>query len=298
MPSKSNLLISARERLLNLILKVDPAGFFNAGHSTPDNGIPGSAVANKLKETLNQVKVLVVTTDGSQVDYQQLANSPLYLSYREQSAELARFDYRSLKGNDQLLAFWINLYNALVIDAVIQENVKNSVTESWLGILGFFQKAAYLVNGQRFSLTDIEHGVLRGNRGFPYFPGQHFSGIDPRLDSVIPEVDPRIHFALNCASQSCPPIGVYSPEKIQDQLDLAARNFINNDLIINPEANLIHVSKIFQWYLGDFGGIQALPAYLADYLIDPDSKLWIMNNQANLRIKFHPYDWSLNRIRL
>ncbi len=291
----TDFLISKRELLLNLVLKVNPNKTFNPGGSPPGSENSGDALANKVKESLNNIKALAVSPGGSQVDYCQIANDPLYLSYTDLVRGLIDFDYRSLKGKNQQLAFWINLYNSLVIDGVIQGKVQNSVTESWLGILGFFQKTSYRINGHRFSLTDIEHGVLRGNRGFPYFLGPHFASSDPRIEAIIPDFDPRIHFALNCASNSCPPIGVYAPENIQDQLDLAARNFINNDLKVDQDSNHISVSKIFQWYLADFGGEKALVELLIQYLLDDDSRNWIIENQSALKVKFHSYDWGLNK---
>ncbi len=295
MTNFSDLLISGREQLLNLVLMVDPNEIYNPGFSPSGNGKSGSTLANEMKESLNNIKSLAVTPDGSQVDYHQLANDPLYLSYCELVLDLADFDYESLNGKDQQMAFWINLYNSLVIDGVIQEKVQNSVTESRLGILRFFQKAAYLINGQRFSLTDIEHGVLRGNRGIPYFPGPHFASSDPRIESVISDFDPRIHFALNCASNSCPPIGVYTPENIQEQLDLATRSFINNDLKMDPDGYQISVSKIFQWYLADFGGKKALVGFLKQCLLGSDDRKGISQQQSNLKVNFHTYDWALNK---
>ena len=288
--------ISGRERLLNKVLRVDPDATLNPGLASSGPGKVGLDLASELKLSLNKIKALAMTTDGSLVDYQQIANHPLYQSYREQVKSLADFNYAILGGNDQLLAFWLNLYNSLVIDGVIQEKVQESVTESWIGIMGFFQKTAYTINGQRFSLTDIEHGILRRNRGFPYFPGLHFAKTDPRIKSIIPVFDPRIHFALNCASKSCPPIGVYDSEHIQAQLDLTTRNFINNDLRFDPDNNSLSVSRIFNWYLGDFGGKKALPGFLVKYLEDSEPRRWINQNQSTLKISFHPYDWSLNKI--
>ena len=295
MSNKSDPLISSRERLLNRVLRVDPDAILNPGPAPSGNKKVGLDLAGELKQLLNKIKSLAMTADGSLVNYQQIADHPLYQSYREQAKRLANFNYAKLGGSDQFLAFWLNLYNSLVIDGVIQEKVQESVTESWIGIMGFFQKTAYTVFGQRFSLTDIEHGILRGNRGFPYFPGLHFASSDPRIESIIPVFDPRIHFALNCASNSCPPIGVYDSEHIQEQLDLAARNFINNDLRIDPDNNLLSVSKIFKWYLGDFGGEKALPGFLEKYLKDGEAKRWINQNQTDLKIRFHPYDWGLNK---
>lgn len=295
MSSFSDLLISGRERLLNLVLMIGPDESLNQLPAPANGDKTGTVLANEIKETLNKIRSLAVISGGGQVDYNQISNHPAYQSYLDLVGKLDKFDYKLLIGNDQRLAFWINLYNSLVIDAVIQNKVQKSVTESWLGILSFFQRAAYNINGQRFSLSDIEQGVLRGNQGFPYFPGSHFASKDPRRESVVLDFDPRIHFALNCASKSCPPIGVYTAENIQDQLDLAARSFINNDLRIDPAVNQISVSKIFQWYLVDFGGIKSLPGFLEGFLKDPDSKKWIHENKSTLRVKFHPYDWGLNK---
>ena len=287
--------VKGRERILNRILGVNPVAILNS-QRFPSQGISGEfSLAKDIKGALNQIKSLTMNANGK-IDYQKLVGDPLYQSFRELVGELQLFDIQKLTTREEKLVFWIHLYNALVIDAVIQEKIKESVTESWLGVLSFFQKAAYQVNGMRFSLTDIEHGVLRANRGFPYFPGPHFGSTDPRLEAVIKSFDPRIHFALNCASNSCPPIGIYAPEKIQDQLDLAARNFINSDLVGDPDLQKISISKIFRWYQNDFGGEPGLLMFLLKYINDQDTKRWISDNLSSIQIQYHSYDWRLNKI--
>lgn len=291
----TEIYVKGREKILNQILRVNPDSILNT-RIYPSKGISGeSSLAGDIKGALNQFKSLVMTENGK-VDYQKLVEDPLYQSFRELTGNLQNFDYRTLSAWEEKLTFWINLYNALVIDAVIQEKIRNSVTESWLGILAFFQKASYQVNGLRFSLTDIEHGVLRGNSGFPYFPAPYFGPADPRLDAVIQPFDPRIHFALNCASNSCPQIGVYTPEKVQDQLDLAARNFINSDLVANPDQRVISISRIFRWYQDDFGGEPGIHSFLMKYINDQDSRYWMSGNQPSIQFQYHPYDWGLNKI--
>ena len=173
--SVPNLLINKRENLLNRILNNDPGEFLNQDHCSPEPHHSDERLGEKIKDTLNQIKSLSISSDGNQVNYQDLARDPIYKTYRDLTCRLKHFDYDSLRNDDEKLAFWINLYNTLVLDGVIQSNVKQSIIESRLGILSFFQNNAYVVNGQRFSLTDIEHGVLRANRGFPYFPGEHGS---------------------------------------------------------------------------------------------------------------------------
>jgi len=291
-----NYYINGREKILARILQIDPVETLNSRRS-PSPGISGgNTLAAEIKDSLNQIKSLAFTENGK-VDYQKLVHDPLYQSYRELAGGLDEFDYKNLRTHDDALAFWINLYNALVIDGVIQENIQKSVTESRLGIMAFFQRAAYQVSNFRFSLTDIEHGLLRANRGFPYFPGPHFANDDPRLDAVIEPFDPRIHFALNCASNSCPPIGVYTPEKLDNQLDLATRNFIFNDLVIDQDWNTISISKIFRWYQVDFGGKKGILEFLGRYIKDSKIKLWMSDNLSSIRIQYHPYDWGLNKIQ-
>lgn len=287
--------VKGREKILNRILRVNPRAVLNSPGVLSKEYPGDSSLAGDIKVSLDQIKSLAMTENGK-VDYQKLAQGPLYQTFHELTGQLQDFELHKLSTQDEKLAFWINLYNALVIDAVIKENIQESVTESWLGILAFFQKAAYEVNGLRFSLTDIEHGVLRGNIGFPYFPGHHFGLADPRLKAVVQPFNPRIHFALNCASNSCPPIAVYTPEKIQAQLDLAARNFINSDLIVNPGRKQISISRIFHWYQDDFGGKPGVLSTLSKYINDQDTRLWLSQNHESIQVQYHSYDWGLNKI--
>lgn len=291
----TDMYIKGREKLVNGFLGIDLNKTKNPADLLVDPIPEGFNLAAEIKNTINQFKSIAMDSEGSVVNYRRLSQTPEYNTYNNLVSRLESFDYRTLSTTDDQLAFWINLYNALVIDSVIKEEVKNSVTESRLGILSFFQRAAYFVDGQRFSLTDIEHGVIRGNRGFPYFPGPHFSSDDSRIGAVIQSVNPRIHFALNCASSSCPPIGAYSPDKLDNQLDLASSNFIHNDLILDKSKNMLRISQIFRWYQVDFGGKKGILEFLIKNINNPDRKTWLENNLKSIRINYHPYDWSLNQ---
>ena len=291
----SNLYSNSRENALNKILRVNPGYILNPPESFSGE-IPGtSSLDLEIKQSLNLIKAEAISSDGHQVDYRSITASHSYREYKKLAGRLGNYDYKSLSSREEKLAFWINLYNALVIDAVIQAKIQSSVTEGWLGILRFFHQAAYLVGGERFSLSDIEHGVLRANSGFPYFPGYHFPAKDTREPATIHPLDVRIHFALNCASNSCPPIGVYNPEQIDSQLDLAARTFINSDTKLKISEKRISISRIFRWYLVDFGGKEGILKILAKYLESPQGTKWNPKDLADLRLKFHPYDWKLNK---
>ena len=122
-------------------------------------------------------------------------------------------------------------------------------------VKGFFARIAYAVGGYRFSADDIEHGILRANAGHPAIPGKQFTNRDSRSAFALDRFDPRIHFALNCASRSCPPINVYLAENIDQQLDLATRNFINGgEFSVDVKNMTVTLSTIFRWYAPDFGG--------------------------------------------
>src|SRR4030067_2399726 len=109
-------------------------------------------------------------------------------------------DVKLLARRGEKIAFWINLYNVIVIHGVIALGIRDSVREVW----NFFRGVYYQVGDYSFTPDDIEHGLLRGNRRPPYSLFRRFRGGDPRLNFMVEPLDPRIHFTLVCGSASCP----------------------------------------------------------------------------------------------
>jgi len=287
--------IKVREAAVNRLVGANSSLVLNSGLTESDVPPPADLAA-RLKDTLEKLKVSVMNEAGSQVDYSSLRYDPAYADYREKClAALSGYKPQRLLTVDERRAFWINLYNALVIDAVINFGVQQSVIEGRLGLLTFFRRAAYQVDGRRVSLEDIEHGILRCNRGNPYMPGPHFPLDDPRMTWVLP-LDPRIHFALNCGGRSCPPIRSYHPEKLNEQLDLAARSFVTNETEIHPESDQLFLSRIFRWYEADFGGRQGILEFIAHHVPDDDRCDTLREGKTKFNFEYQPYDWSLNTI--
>lgn len=287
-------LIHLRDGLIDLISGVNRERVLNSRNGNLDQSEINDPAA-ELKLALDNIKVSAIDGDGTKVDYARLRNSQVYKEFRYRcSPKLRGYDPGNLGRREEKLAFWINLYNALVLDAVIDFGVQHSVTEGWLGMLAFFRKAAYNIGGQRVSLDDIEHGILRDNRGHPTLPGPHFPADDSRMAWVIAPPDVRIHFALNCASRSCPPIQVYSGDQIDTQLDLAARNFVNQNTTVDQKTNELSISAIFRWYQRDFGGQQAVLEFILNHLLEDERQKWIRENQETLRLQYKAYDWGLN----
>jgi hypothetical protein len=288
----ADLLISLRERVLDIVSGSDRALTLNplaAPNADSLNGDP----ATELVELLREVLASGLAEHGERVDYAALRASPLYDDFRRCTGKLHTFDPSALPDRNARLAFWINLYNTLVLDAVIALGVRRSITEQRAG-LTFLRQAAYLVGDQRMSCDDIEHGILRANRGHPLFPGKQFGSSDLRLKWVIQPFDARIHFALNCASRSCPPIRVYLPGKLDSQLDLATRSYLASEMQILPEKNTLQLSSIFKWFATDFGRREGIIDFVLSHLSDTTERTWLMQQRGRVSLRYKPYDWSLN----
>jgi hypothetical protein len=172
--------------------------------------------------------------------------------------------------NEQM-AYWINAYNAFTIKLICNYYPVNSIKDIKKGIP--FVSDTWAINfikieGKTYNLNNIEHGILR-----------------PKYD------DPRIHFAVNCASKSCPKLlnEAFTAEKLDAQLDAAAKDFIN-DGIRNKitSAKKGNVSKIFSWFASDFR--KTAPSVIAFLNRYADTKL-----DANADLDYMDYDWGLNK---
>jgi hypothetical protein len=181
----------------------------------------------------------------------------------------------------------------LVIHGVVELEVRDSVKE----VRNFFTRIQYQVADMRFTPEDIEHGILRGNRRPPHSLFPRFKGADPRLIYSLAEMDPRIHFALVCASSSCPPIDVYTPENLDEDLNVSGRTFLNSGgLLIDREAEKVSLSRVFKWYRRDFGESDAqIIKALAKFLYKDEDRMFLEGHADHLKVVYQRYDWRLNR---
>jgi hypothetical protein len=290
MMNLTNTLIRGRETAIHSIFRISSNEVFNP--SPCPNPPPSNAeIASQLKQAVNSFKQDAMDSDGLVVDYSKIEHSSDFKYFTEDLIpQLHHFDHSVNSDPKAATSFWINLYNALVIHAVIAFKVESSVNENGLGgMVRFFRGAAYQVGDLRFSLEDIEHGVLRNNSGNPLQFSPQFPSDDPRIRCAL-DIDPRIHFALNCASRSCPPIGVYSTDKLDVQLDLASRNYVGQETRLLGDK--FQISKLFDWYKTDFGGKLGVRDFLLRYLPDDERREFLLKDQ--IRFNFSPYDWGLN----
>ncbi|MEM0992488.1 MAG: DUF547 domain-containing protein [Bacteroidota bacterium] len=162
---------------------------------------------------------------------------------------------------NEKLAYWINAYNAFTVKLIVDNYPVKSITDlhggkpwdvKWIEI-----------GAKTYSLNNIEHDIIR-----PQFK------------------EPRIHFAVNCAAKSCPPLlnKAWTASNLGTYLNQQTRRFINNSVSNKITADVVQLSKIFEWYAKDFGN---LIAYLNKY-----SKTEI---DADAKVSYLDYNWQLNK---
>jgi len=178
-------------------------------------------------------------------------------------------DASELTGSDQV-AFWINVYNAFTLKKICDHYPVKSIQD----IPNVWTEKFIAIDGETYSLNDVENNRVR------------------------PFGDPRTHFALVCAAQSCPPLRseAYTASKLNAQLDDQGRSFLRS-----PRWNRFDVrtsscalSKIVDWYLADFGGmytkiLKTLSAFTTD-----DVTAALKNSGYGFTVTYLEYDWSLN----
>ena len=173
------------------------------------------------------------------------------------------------------MAYWINLYNALTIDVVLDAYPTKSILKIGGSFFspGPWNKKYLKIAGQKLSLNDIEHGILR-----PIWQ------------------DSRIHYVVNCASYSCPNLSAiaYTAENTDEQLTTAAKDYINNPRGVTVDGEDLLLSKIFDWYQVDFGNNEKeLLEQLANHA-EPELAKRLLNHDGDID---YDYDWSLNEAK-
>lgn len=210
-----------------------------------------------------------------------------WIQYGDVSPE----DHKALKGyidhlettkvstlsRPEQMAFWINLYNAATIDVILDHYPVETIRD--IDISGIFSNGPWgkefmVVEGRSIALNTIEHEILR-----PDFK------------------DPRIHYAVNCASIGCPNLQdvPFAAETLEDQLNQGAVSYVNHPRGVTvTEENKLVVSSIYHWFSEDFGDSdENVIAHIKQYAA-PDLKAKL---EGISKISDHEYDWSLNELK-
>lgn len=190
-----------------------------------------------------------------------------YAGFKKDQAKLEAY-IKTLQANpvtnsqskNQRLSYWINVYNAFTIKLILDNYPVKSIKDIENGKP--WDKLFITLGSTTYSLNDVENNVIR----------KKFT-------------EPRIHFAVNCAATSCPPLlnDAFYPDKLLEQLDERTRSFLNNSSYNTFTTSKLKISKIFDWYGVDFGDIKSF--------LEPYAKV----NIRNADIEYMEYDWRLNK---
>ena len=192
-------------------------------------------------------------------------------SLKQYISDLQKTDPRQYSHTEQM-AYWINLYNALTVDLILDNYPVKSIKDIGGKLFSFgpWDNEIAKIKGQVLSLNDIEHKILR--------PIWH---------------DPRIHYAVNCASYSCPNLSstAFTGANVNALLDRAAREYINHKRGVSLKDGKLRISSIYHWYANDFGGArEQLFSHFKRYA-NPELRQALDSFNGSID---HDYDWSLN----
>lgn len=233
--------------------------------------LAGNPVFSKEAPVNNQIYagLLEKHVKGKRVNYDGFKQDEALLD--QYLTLLGDIDPEKLSHNNEF-AFYINLYNASTIKLILtQYPGVNSIKEIGSFFSGPWSKKFISLNGRLVSLDYIEHQVLR-----------------PRFK------DPRIHFAINCAARSCPPLfnRPFNGKDIESRLDERARSFINDKRATFLKGDTLFISKIFKWFEDDFNNNAR--GFIRQYA-DGKFKAELDSLGPGIKVKYLHYDWSLNR---
>jgi hypothetical protein len=226
-------------------------------------------------------KTVVVTNDGkdSAVKYADVKASPAELnSILVEWANFPRSDFDKLSSNDQM-AFLINVYNAATISLIAQNYPITSIKKLGIPLVGPWKKNFIQLFGETLSLDTIEHGMLRKN--------YKVAGI---------------HFGVNCASVSCPPLRAeaFIGAKLSDQLDSQAALFFSNtrENDYDAPAKTLTLNPILKWFNEDFSstGDSGTVTYVSKYFPELSKALASGKAPSDIKVRYGDYNWNLNDV--
>ena len=226
----------------------------------PENKEPIPLAAQSSPRDYSLLLKKYVTSEG--VNYHEWAQSPTDLAKLNNVSEYYA-KHNPPTNQKAALAWYLNAYNALILQQILAKWPNDGPLD--VSLL-FFHKKRITISGKRMSLLHLENKIIR----------EKFT-------------EPRIHFALNCASRSCPPLHnkPFQANNLEQTLQTLTVDFLNNNSYALIETDdEVQLSKIFEWFKKDFGGKNNLIPYINQYREE--------NLPLNKKVKFLSYNWKIN----
>lgn len=257
-PSKKNKAVDVNESSAPFDKNVVKESVIKEETNTDNVPVKKAAVA--IDHSAFDALLRAHVSSSGKVDYAAIKSKisvlDKYLGYLSQNVP------SSNASKNEKLAFWINAYNANTIKLIVDNYPVNSIMDLYGGKA--FDNKWIKIGGETLSLNDIENNKIRAKFN-----------------------EPRIHFAVNCAAKSCPPIlnKAWTADNLEANLNARTKAFVNDSAYNKLSAGSVEISKIFEWYAKDFPG--DIVSYLNKYSSTSISK--------SASVSYIEYDWALNK---
>lgn len=187
-------------------------------------------------------------------------------------AQMSRADRNQPASRQAKLAYWINAYNAVTLEGILRVYPTTSIRKHTAKLVGYniWKNLIFTAGDQRVSLEDIEHKILR------------------KMD------EPRIHFAVVCASIGCPRLlnEAFVADRLEEQLVTNTKDFFNRQQNLKVGNGVLNLSQLINWYGSDFGATQQHQMQVLSPYFPPEAKALVVSGRY--KVAFLKYDWNLN----
>ena len=249
-----------------------------------------SAMERELAQTLEAVKTAYFDAQGAACDYALLASSPERAQLAACLLQLESFDVQRAHVPAQM-AFWINVFNAAVLCDATELLDAKRVKD----VEAFFARRRLWIGPHGYSLDDIEHGLLRGNAPKQGSRRPPMARDDPRLECTPMVLDERVHFALHSACRSSPPLRIFEAGRLDRLLEDAATDYVRRTVRVERSGAVLVLPRLFRWFAGDFGDDSGIVEFVAARLEDEATVEMIDRRRGSVSLRYHEFDWTLNR---
>ncbi|KAH0732852.1 hypothetical protein KY289_004040 [Solanum tuberosum] len=267
---------------------------YNFRGSTNDNEPKDVAVlGQRLGKIMSALLESYASDDRHHLDYIGISNSEEFRRYTNLIQDLHRVNLLNLSA-DEKLAFFLNLYNAMAIHAVIRIGHPGDMIDR----RAFFSEFQYIVGGYSYSLSGLKDGILRSNRRAPFTLMRPFPSGDRRLEMAFQKVNPLIHFGLCNATRSSPAVRFFTPQNVESELRYAAREYFQRDdaMEVDLAKRTVYLNRMIKWYNTDFGQEKEILKWITGYLDATKAGLLthVMGDGGPVNVVYSSFDWSPN----